>query len=115
MNRIMVEMIFWTRNEDVPIRELGQSIGIFPVECRKMGEVRYVGPMKNHELINEESSLLYSTGYVETIEVLPVIKKMMNIIKPKEELIVDAVKKYELNARFCIVIETDVKHINLKF
>lgn len=67
MEGIMVEFILWTDNPKTDIDKISHYIGIQPIEKKRMGEMRYIGPNKNIEKINEESSLLYSTDYIKQL------------------------------------------------
>ena len=104
MDGIMVELILWTDNAAVPIKDLSRTVGIFPVKCESIGDIKHYGEHKNLERIVETSSLLYSTGYIDTADVEVAVNKMADILKPKFSEIVDIVDKYDLTAKFCIVI-----------
>lgn len=67
MEGIMVEFILWTDNPKTDIDKISHYIGIQPIEKKRMGEIRYIGPNKNIEKINEESSLLYSTDCIKQL------------------------------------------------
>ena len=99
MDGIMVELILWTDNADTSIADLSRAIGIFPVKCESIGDVK-----QQSERVVDTSSLLYSTGYIDTIEVETAINKMVDMIAPKLSEIVSLVDQYRLNAKFCIVI-----------
>ena len=104
MDGIMVELILWTDNADTSMADLSRAIGIFPVKCESIGDVKRIGPFKQSERVVDTSSLLYSTGYIDTIEVETAINKMVDMIAPKLSEIVSLVDEYRLNAKFCIVI-----------
>lgn len=100
----MVELILWTDNADISMQDLSQTIGIVPVELLSKGDVIYYGEHKNLERVVDISSLRYSTGYIDTVEVETAVNKMVNIIDPKMSEIASIVDKYGLTAKFCIVI-----------
>lgn len=107
----MVELILWSDNADISMNDLSQAIGIFPAECESIGDIKRYGAFKNFERAVDTSSLMYSTGYIDTIEVEIAINKMISIIEPKLYQIVDIINKYGLNAKFCIVVALSEKPI----
>lgn len=111
MDGIMVELILWSDNADISMNDLSQAIGIFPVECKSVGDVKHYGAFKNFERVVGTSSLMYSTGYIDIIEVEFAINKMISIIEPKLSEIVSIVDKYGLNVKFCIVVALSEKPI----
>ena len=111
MDGIMVELILWTDNAAVPIKDLSRAVGISPVKCESIGDIKHYGEHKNLERVVETSSLLYSTGYIDTADVEAAVNKMADILKPKLSEIVDIVEEYGLTAKFCIVIALSEKPI----
>ena len=111
MDGIMAEMILWSDNANISMSDLSQSIGIFPVECESIGDVKHYGKDKSLERTVDTSSLLYSTGYIDTVEVESAVNKMVGIIKPRLNEVIGAVDKYGLNVKFCIVISLSEKPI----
>lgn len=111
MDGIMVELILWSDNADVSMNDLSQAIGIFPVECESIGETKYYGSSKKYERVVDTSSLLYSTGYIDTAEVEVATNKMVDVIEPKLSEMIDVINKYKLNAKFCIVVALSEKPI----
>ena len=107
----MVELVLWSDNADISMNDLSQAIGIFPVECESIGDIKRYGALKKFERVVDTSSLMYSTGYIDTIETEFAINKMINIIEPKLSKIVNIIDKYELNVKFCIVIALSEKPI----
>ena len=91
MEGIMVEFILWTDNPKTDIDKISHYIGIQPIEKKRMGEMRYIGPNKNIEKINEESSLLYSTDYIKTVEVEHAMPKMIDMLKPNMKNIISVI------------------------
>lgn len=76
-----------------------------------MGEIRCIGPNKNIEKINEESSLLYSTDYIKTVEVEHAMPKMIDMLKPNLKNIISVINQYKLHAKFCVVVDLPEKPI----
>lgn len=99
---IMVEFMMFS--DDFPVEEVIRKIDIPDYEVDKKGEIRKVGPDKSIAKLNEESVILYSTGYIETIDVDKPIQHMCSILIPHKKQIVECINQFELNAKFCIVI-----------
>ena len=111
MEGIMVEFILWTDNPKTDIDKISHYIGTQPIEKKRMGEMRYIGPNKNIEKINEESSLLYSTDYIKTVEVEHAMPKMIDMLKPNMKNIISVINQYKLHAKFCVVVDLPEKPI----
>ena len=111
VNGIMVELVLWSENQAISMDNIKRSIDIFPVEQETIGDIKRYGKAKKLQRIIETSSLLYSTGYIDTIEVEVAAKKMTSMLKQNLQNIVDAVDKYCLHAKFCIVINLSQKPI----
>lgn len=111
MNGIMVEFTLWTENPEIDINEISQIINIFPVEKESIGDIIYYGELKDFKRIVDVSSLMYSTGYINTIDVEYAIKKMISIIKPNLHNLISIINKYGLNTKICIVIDLQEKPI----
>lgn len=111
MNKIMVEFTLWTENPEIDIDNISRIINIFPVEKESIGDIKYYGELKNFSRIVDVSSLMYSTGYIDTIEVEYAIKKMVSIIKPNLHNLISIVNEYSLNTKICIVMNLQEKPI----
>ena len=111
MNGIMVEFTLWTENPEIDIDNISQIINIFPVEKESIGDIKYYGELKTFKRIIDVSSLMYSTNYINTIEVEDAIQKMISIIKPNLNNLISIVNEYSLNTKFCIVINLHEKPI----
>lgn len=109
MNGIMVEFILWSDNPKINMHEIGDSINLYPLKIRSIGDVIYYGEFKNLKRVVDTSSLLYSTEYINTIDVEDATKNMLDKITPNLPKIINAVNSYNLNAKFCIVISLDEK------
>ena len=66
---------------------------------------------KNIEKINEESSLLYSTDYIKSVEVEHAMPKMIDMLKPNLKNIISVINQYKLHAKFCVVVDLPEKPI----
>lgn len=104
--------------EDFPVDEVSQQIGLTCDEIMKKGDEILIGPNKDVTRIQTESSIMYSTGYLKTIDVEEPIQCIYTMLKPKKAQIIEVVEKYSLIAKFCIVInltENPIIGINRNF
>ena len=111
MNRIMIEFTLWSENPEVDIDNIIKIINIFPVEIESIGDIKYYGEKNNLKRYADVSSLMYSTDYINTIEVEYALKKMFSLINPSLSNLINIVNEYKLNSKFCIVIDTIEKPI----
>ena len=111
MNRIMNEFTLWSENPEVDIDNISKIINIFPVEIESIGDIKYYGEKNNLKRYVDVSSLMYSTYYINTIEVEYALKKMFSLINPSLSNLINIVNEYKLNSKFCIVIDTIEKPI----
>lgn len=111
MNRIMIEFTLWSENPEVDIDNISKIINIFPVEIESIGDIKYYGEKNNLKRYVDVSSLMYSTDYINTIEVEYALKKMFSLINPSLSSLINIVNEYKLNSKFCIVIDTIEKPI----
>ncbi|MDD6709591.1 MAG: DUF4279 domain-containing protein [Ruminococcus sp.] len=111
MNRIMIEFTLWSENPEVDIDNISKIINIFPVEIESIGDIKYYGEKNNLKRYVDVSSLMYSTDYINTIEVEYALKKMFSLINPSLSNLINIVNEYKLNSKFCIVIDTIEKPI----
>ena len=111
MNRIMIEFTLWSENPEVDIDNISKIINIFPVEIESIGDIKYYGEKNNLKRYVDVSSLMYSTDYINTIEVEYSLKKMFSLINPSLSNLINIVNEYKLNSKFCIVIDTIEKPI----
>lgn len=100
--KIMVEFILWSDN--LPVDKVINEIGIHYTEKLIKDEIRLIGPQKNIPKVNETSSITYSTGYVKSIDVKRPIEIMYNMLYKHQKAIVKIIEKYNINPKFCIVI-----------
>lgn len=109
---IMVEFILWS--DTFPVYQFIEKIDIPYSEKLIKDEIRYIGPDKNIPKVNETSSITYATGYIETVEVKKPLDIMYNMLSVKQDLLIELIEKYNLNSKFCIVINlTDNPIIDL--
>ena len=102
----MAEFILWTENPEINIDRIRERINLSPVDKEYLGDVKYLGGNKSIKRIVDASSLLYSTDYIDTIEVEVVMQKMIEMLKPNLNTIVSLINQYKLTAKFCVVIES---------
>ena len=98
----MVEFILV--KEDFPIDEVYEKIGIAGGTKESL-EKKIFGTLlgENYDRA-KECSITYSTGYFETIDVETPIKKIYTMLFPVKKQIIECIKTYELQPKFCIVI-----------
>ncbi len=99
---IMVEFIMFT--EDFPVEEISAQIGIDSCKIVKKGDVRYMGQFKQLSRIETHTSIMYSTGYIQTVDVKVPIRKICDMLLSREKQILEYIERYKLNTRFCVVI-----------
>lgn len=107
----MIEFILWTEDPEIDIDSISGIINILPVEKESMGAVKYYGEFKNLKRVVDASSLVYSTGYINTTEVEQALREMIKIIKPEFNNLLGIVNKYNLKTKFCIVTALNEKPI----
>lgn len=107
----MIELILWTDNPKISIEEISRLIRIVPVEIESIGDIRFYGKDKNQKRTIDVSSIMVSTGYVESIEVEDAVKKMNDLLCNNLKTIIEIVDTYSLNARFCVTINISDKPI----
>lgn len=91
MHEIMAEFILWTENPEINIDRISERINLSPVDKEYLGDVKYLGGNKSIKRIVDASSLLYSTDYIDTIEVEIVMQKMIEMLKPNLNTIVSLI------------------------
>lgn len=111
MDGIMIELILFSDNPNLEINDVSEFINIFPVDKESIGDTVYFGETNNFKREVDISSLMYSTEYIKTNEVEVAIENMIRFIKPKLNNIIEAVHKYSLTSKFCIVISLSEKPI----
>lgn len=108
---IMVEYILFS--PDFPIEEVYKKIGI-EGESQRLREASFPTLSNGNYVREKECSITYSTGYIETINVDDPIERIFNMLHSQEEQIIKCIKAYQLQSKFCIVINlTDNPSIEL--
>ena len=98
---IMIEFIIYASN--FPIEEVYEYIGI--EGNKKILDKREFATLGDEYYIrDEESSITYTTGSIDTIDLNDVVNKIFDIIHPKENEIIDCINKYQLQTMFCVVL-----------
>lgn len=98
---IMVE--FYLFSTDFPVEEVYEQIGI-EGELQRLEEASFPTFSSGNYVREKECSITYSTGYIETIDVNEPIEKIFNMLHSREEQIINCIKAYQLQSKFCIVI-----------
>ena len=99
---IMVEFIMFA--EEFPVDEVNVYIGIGDCKIDKKGDVILMGQYKQLSRIETHTSILYSTGYIETTSTTEPIKKIYDTLAPRKMQILESINQYGLTSKFCIVI-----------
>lgn len=111
MDGIKIELILFSDNPNLDVDLVSKFIGIFPVNKESIGDTVYFGETNNLKREVDVSSLMYSTECIKTVEVEVAIKNVVKLIEPKLNNIIEAVHKYRLTSKFCIVISLPEKPI----
>lgn len=108
---IMVEFILFS--PDFPVEEAYKKIGI-EGEPQRLQKASFPTLSNGNYVREKECSITYSTGYMETIDVDDPIERIFTMLHDQEEQIIDCINTYQLQSKFCIVINlTDNPIINL--
>lgn len=99
---IMVEFIMY-KEGDFPVDETNKMVGLPNGKILKKGDSIYSSYNKFIR-IETQTSIMYTTGYIETISVTEPIKQIYNMLVPRKMQILESINQYELTSKFCIVI-----------
>lgn len=99
--KIMVEFILVS--SDFPVEEVYNQIGL-EGEWQRLNEARFPTLSNGKYVRDKECSITYSTGYIETIDVGDPIERIFNLLHSRERQIMNYIKAYQLQSKFCIVI-----------
>ncbi len=99
---VMVEFIMY-KEEDFPVDKIIEKIELNSEVSRK-GDVIFYGQNKQLSRVESHTSIMYSTGYIETINVKESIEKIYSMLHSRQKQIVEAIEEYNLYTKFCIVI-----------
>lgn len=99
--KIMVEYLLVSSS--FPTQEVYEAIGLNGIQ--KQEEEITIPTMCGKNYIREKSSsITYSTGYIETLDVRIPLEKLYNLLLDREEQIIKYINKYNIQSRFCIII-----------
>lgn len=85
--------------EDFPVDNVTEVLNIKPTETYCIGEkMTYTSKKYNH------TEWMYSTGYIETLDIDCQLKKIINIFELKSEKLIQIRQKYSLDICIEIVI-----------
>ena len=98
---IVVEFILFS--SEFPVEEVYKKIGI-EGESQRLREASFPTLSNGNYVREKECSITYSTGYIETINVDDPIERIFNMLHSQEEQIINCIKEYQLQSKFCIVI-----------
>lgn len=113
---IKVEFILY--GDDFPVNELAAELKIQNPIMETKGQIRRIGPNSIEGRIIECTSLMYETDYVDTIDVDVPLNIIYNAISPNVEKIKEYIHKYQLSAKFVVVInlsENPIMSLSAKF
>ena len=112
---IMIEFILFSPS--FPVEEVYDQIGLAG-EMQQLSEMTF-STLSNGSYVREkESSITYSTGYVETVDVGDLTEKIFNILHSREKYIINCINTYHLHSKFCVVInltENPIIELSEKF
>ena len=99
---MMLELLI--EGERVLIDEIVDKIDIKTMEIVHKGDVLMVGPKKNIRQIQENNILIYSTGYIDTIDANIPIEKMLDIWKGEKEKLKKYVSNPKTSIKLCLTV-----------
>lgn len=102
MQGIKVELILWSNNKDFNIDKVISVLGIPYSDKEKKGEIVKYGEKKQLRRVATESSVVYSTQYVKTNEIMVAISELLDFINPKMLVLIDVINKYQLHSKICV-------------
>lgn len=99
--RIMIEFVLFS--PDFPIEEVYKKIGL-KGEQQRLSKAIFPTLSNGSYIREKECSITYSTGYIETINVDNPLGRIFNMLHSQEDEIINCIKEYGLQSKFCIVI-----------
>lgn len=102
MQGIKVELILWSNDKDFNIDEAISVLGIPYSDKEKKGEIVKYGEKKQLWRVATESSVVYSTQYVKTNEIMVAVSELLDIINPKMPMLINVINKYQLHSKICV-------------
>lgn len=100
--KILVEYIII--GDEFPVQEVSEVIGIKDCEIVKTGDVVYYGEKNKGYRVETDTSITYTTGYIDTIDMRLPIDIMTDMLGEKRDIIKHYIEKYSLTSKFCIVL-----------
>ena len=100
---IMVEFIMY-KEGDFPVDETNKMVGLPNGKISKKGDSIYSSYNNKFIRIETQTSIMYTTGYIETISVTEPINQIYNMLVPRRMQILESINQYGLTSKFCIVI-----------
>lgn len=98
-----IKVEFYLFASDFPVEKVYNLVGL-KGKCQRLEEAKFVKMSNDCYIRQAESSITYSTGYVNTIEVCKLLEQMYAMLHPCEEMIIKCVDEYQLQSKFCIVM-----------
>lgn len=99
---IVIEFILYA--DDFPIDIVTKEIGINNFVYSKKGDIIYYGEKKQLHRVEDCTSIVYSVNSTDTNDLTESIQQMCDLLKPASASIITCMEKYNLTAKFCIVI-----------
>ena len=100
--RFLVEYIMIA--EQFPAYEVSRAIGISGSEVVNAGDIIRHGESDKVIRVETDTSITYTTGYIETLEMERAIDVMFDMLNDKKDIIKHYIEKYDLCSKFCIVL-----------
>lgn len=98
---VMIELILFSTQ--FPLDEVYNYIGVAG-EKIFLNEAKFPMSRSNYYVREKECSITYSTDYIDTIDVEVAVERLFNEIHPREKQIIESIEKYNLKAKFCVVL-----------
>lgn len=113
-----IKVDFVLYGDTFPVHELANKLQIRDLVLEKKGQIRHIGLNSTEERMAECTSLMYETGYIDTIDIDVPLDVIYTIISPNVDIIKKYINKYQLSAKFVIVInlsENPIMSLSAKF
>lgn len=113
-----IKVEFILHGDDFPVYELASELKIQNPILETKGQVRYIGANSMEKRVSECTSLMYETDYIDTIDVDVPLNSIYTAIVPNVHKIKKYIDKYQLSAKFVIVInlsENPIMSLSPKF
>ncbi len=100
--KILVEYIII--GDEFPVQEVSEAIGIKDCEIVKTGDVVYYGENNKGYRVETDTSITYTTGYIDTIDMRLPVDIMTDMLSEKKNIIKYYIEKYSLESKFWITL-----------